>query len=88
MLFHITYLKKNKRGRELVDSGNYVCGIFDDLEKAFDTVNHKILYEKLNYYELCGHVNKLMQSYLATRKQFVSINGFDSNLRECGVQQG
>ena len=53
----------------LVDSGNYVCGIFMDLEKAFDTVNHKILCEKLNYYGLRGNVNKLIQSYLADRKQ-------------------
>ena len=65
---------------ELVDSGNYVCGIFVYLEKAFDTVNHKILCENHNYYGL----------YLGTRKQFVSINGFNSNLRDivCGVPQG
>ena len=59
----------------LVDSGNYVCGIFVDLEKAFDTVNHNILCEKLKYYGLRGIVNKLIQSYLADRKQYVSING-------------
>ena len=73
-----------------MDSGNYVCGIFVDIEKAFDTVNHKMLCEKLNYYGLRGNVNKLIQSYLANRKQFVSLNGFDSNLRDllCGVPQG
>ena len=33
--------------RELIDSGSYVCGVFVDLEKAFDTVciNHKMLFE-------------------------------------------
>ena len=34
------------------DQGNYVCGIFIDLEKAFNTVNHDILCEKLNFYGL------------------------------------
>ena len=76
--------------RELLDTGNYVCGVFVDLEKAFDTVNHKILCEKLNYYGLRGKVNNLIQSYLANRKQYVSLNGFNSEIRclESGVPQG
>ena len=76
--------------RELIDSGSYVCGVFVDLEKTFDTVNHNILCNKLNYYGLCGNVNRLIQSYLADRKQYVSINGFESNLSNisCGVPQG
>ena len=76
--------------KNFLDAGNYVCGIFVDLEKAFDTVNHKILCEKLNYYGLRGNINKLIQCYLANRKQYVSINGFDSSLRDltCGVPQG
>ena len=83
-------LSITERIKELVDSGNYVCGIFIDLEKAFDTVNHDILCEKLKYYGLRGNVNKLIRSYLTNRKQFVSINGFDSSLRNllCGVPQG
>ena len=44
-----------ERIKDLVDSGKYVCGVFVDLEKAFDTVNHKILCEKLNFYELRGN---------------------------------
>ena len=55
--------------RELIDSGSYVCGVFIDLEKAFDTVNQNILCENLNYYGLRGNVNRLIQSYLANRKQ-------------------
>ena len=70
-------LSITERIKELVDVGNYVCGIFIDLEKEFDTVNHRILGEKLNYYGLRGIVNKLFQSYLLYRKQFVSINGFN-----------
>ena len=79
-----------ERIKSLVDTGQYVCGIFIDLEKAFDTVNHNILCEKLNYYGLRGNVNKLFQSYLSNRKQYVSINGFDSEIKDlnCGVPQG
>ena len=79
-----------ERIRTLVDSGLFVCGIFVDLEKALDTVNHKILCEKLNYYGLRGNVNKLFQSYLSDRSQYVSIKGFDSETRKvtCGVPQG
>ena len=73
-----------------IDSGLYVCGIFVDLEKAFDTVNHNILCEKLNHYGLRGNVNKLFQSYLSNRSQYVSIKGYDSETRNisCGVPQG
>ena len=83
-------LSITERIKNLVDQGNYVCGIFVDLEKAFDTVNHKSLCEKLNHYGLRGNINLLIQSYLSNRKQFVSINGFESTLRDivCGVPQG
>ena len=46
-----------ERIKQLMDSGHYVCGVFIDLEKAFDTVNHNILCEKLKYYGLRGNVN-------------------------------
>ena len=67
-----------------------MCGVFVDLEKAFDTVNHTILCKKLNYYGLRGNINSLIGSYLSNRKQFVSINGFDSGIKDlvCGVPQG
>ena len=83
-------LSITERIRTLMDSGHYVCGIFIDLEKAFDTVNHSILCEKLNYYGLRGNVDKLIQSYLSNRWQYVSINDFDSDCRNvsCGVPQG
>ena len=76
--------------RGLLDTGHYVCGIFVGLEKAFNTVNHKILCEKLNDYGLQGNVNNLIQSYLSNRKQYVSLNGFQSEIKNlnCGVPQG
>ena len=76
--------------RKLLDNGDYVCGIFVDLEKAFDTVHHEILCDKIKAYGLRGNINDLLKSYLSDRKQYVSINGFDSVARNvtCGVPQG
>ena len=73
-----------------LDTGHYVGGIFIDLEKAFDTVNHTMLCKKLEYYGIRGIPNSLIKSFLSNRKQYVSINGFESNLKEisCGVPQG
>ena len=58
--------------------------------KRLLTLNHKILCEKMESYGLRGNVNMLMKSYLKDRKQFVSINGFDSETKSitCGVPQG
>ena len=73
-----------------IDSGNYVGGIFIDLQKAFDTVNHEILCEKLYNYGFRGSAQLLIKSFLTNREQFVSINGYDSEKLEikCGVPQG
>ena len=76
--------------KKLLDEGHVVCGIFVDLEKAFDTVHHDILCDKLNAYGLRGKINDLFKSYLSNRKQYVSLNGVDSPLEDitCGVPQG
>ena len=76
--------------RRLIDQGNYVLGIFVDLTKAFDTVDHEILLYKLDNYGIRGHANIFFKSYLSGRKQFTSANGVDSKLSEinCGVPQG
>ena len=61
-----------------------------DLEKAFDTVNHKILIEKLNHYGIKGIPNKWFPSYLSNRTQSVSLNGTFSEKQpvHCRVPQG
>ena len=76
--------------RQALDEGYIGCCIFVDLQKAFDTVDYEILLSKLDYYGIRGISNNWFKSYLSNRKQFVSINGYDSGLAEikCGVPQG
>ena len=76
--------------RQTLDEGSFGCGIFVDLQKAFDTVDHKILLHKLEYYGICGICNDWLKSYLSDRKQFVSINGCNSDLMPVnfGIPQG
>ena len=76
--------------REALDTGHFACGIFIDLQKAFDTVDHIVLISKLDYYGARGIVKNWFASYLHNRKQFVSINGFKSSLKiiKYGVPQG
>jgi len=73
-----------------MDNKNFTIGVFIDLAKAFDTVNHKILLEKLKHYGLRGTTNDWFKSYLENRKQFVVINKTSSNCSTiaCGVPQG
>ena len=76
--------------KESIDKGKYGCGIFIDLHKAFDTVNHGILLKKLEHYGIRGNMLDWFQSYLSDRKQYVDINGKSSELLEitCGVPEG
>ena len=76
--------------RQTLDEGSFGCGIFVDLQKAFDTVDHKILLHKLEFCGICGVCNDWFKSYLSDCKQFVSINGYNSDLKLViyGVPQG
>ena len=64
--------------RKALDNSNFACGIFIDLQRAFDTVDHQISLSKLEHYGIRGIANGWFKSYLSNRQQFVSINGYDS----------
>ena len=76
--------------RKALDYGNIGCGVFIDLQKAFDTVDHQTLLAKLNHYGLRGVPNDWFKSYLSNRNHYVSINGYESGLAalNCGIPQG
>ena len=73
-----------------LDDGKYSAGVFVDLKKAFDTVDHNILLKKLDYYGVRGIANEWFASYLKNRKQFASIGGHVSSteVMQAGVRQG
>lgn len=79
-----------ERIRHCLDKGELACGVFVDLQKAFDTVDHKILLSKLNHYGIRGKANDWFRSYLTGRLQYVSIGEFKSQLKAIlhGVPQG
>ena len=85
-----TLISTTESIKSQIDQGNYVGGVFIDLQKVFDTVNHDIQCEKLAYYGFRGNCQLLIQSFLSNRQQFVSINGFDSSKLDIkyGVPQG
>ena len=66
------------------------CILFLDLKKAFDSVSHKILLSKLEYYGVQGVALQLFKSYLSNRKQATGIDDCLSllDLLEWGVPQG
>ena len=72
------------------EKGNYTGVILLDLQKAFDTVNHQILCQKLTAIGLNPSAVKWFESYLNDRMQSVAINGTVSDLKyvSCGVPQG
>ena len=76
--------------RRALDQNNFAVGVFIDLQKAFDTVEHNILLKRLNHYGIRGIANNLFKSYLTERKQFVEIDGQKSSQINImhGVPQG
>ena len=74
-LIHLTETIK-----EALDQGKkYACGIFADLQKAFDSVDHNILKGKLKHYSVIDGAYSWFESYLKGRKQYVSVNGRFTN---------
>ena len=91
--FHSTYMALMTlmdKITKCLENNEHVIGIFLDFSKAFDTVHHDILLQKLSVYGVRGNALLWFQIYLDNRKQFVSYNEAKSDIKtvKCGVPQG
>lgn len=73
-----------------MDAGNFSLAIFIDLQKAFDSLDHKLLLNKLAHYGIRGVALEWFSSYLSQRKQYVSYENSlsDMELVKWGIPQG
>ncbi len=83
-------LELNDRILQSLDNGELCMGIFIDLSKAFDTLDHQILIEKLRHYGVRGTPLNWFKSYLTNRRQYVEFKGNQSETKFLthGVPQG
>ena len=75
--------------RNYTENRNYGCGVFIDLKKAFDTVNHDISLHKLEHYGIRGTSLDWFTSYLNGLSQYVFCNNTTSEMKliVCSVPQ-
>ena len=90
---HSTYMALLTLMDKLVnalENKEIVVGIFLDFSKAFDTVDHDILLQKLHHYGIRGYAYSWFESYITHRTQFVTYSGAKSKklIIKSGVPQG
>jgi hypothetical protein len=73
-----------------MDQNFFTLGVYLDLSKAFDAVDHGILLKKLHFYGIRGIAFNWLKNYLLNRRQYVCYNGVNSMIGKinCGVPQG
>ena len=73
-----------------IDGKKFAIGVYLDIKKAYDTLNHSALIYKLDKYGMRGLVSNWLESYLANRQQFVSMENQKSKCSNitCGLPQG
>ena len=83
-------LEFTKMIEDAFEKNEYAVGVFCDLSKAFDTLNHNILLSKLEHYGIRDITGQWFTSYLSNRQQFVDWNGCKTKTAklETGVPQG
>ena len=79
-----------EKENQALDSSKALVGIFLELKKVFNTVDHKILVDKLFKYGIRGNIFNWFKSYLSNRKQYVNWQGRNIEIEtvSCGVPQG
>ena len=79
-----------KEVKQSFENGEYTLGVFVDLSKAFDTVDHEILLKKLHLYGVRGSFHSLLTNYLEKRKQYINEGNSSKQFLpiSCGVPQG
>ena len=72
-----------------IDNREITVGVFIDLSKGFDTVDHNMLLEKLHHYGIRDLALNWFRSYLSNRQQYVEFNSLCSSRQQirCGVPQ-
>ena len=71
-----------EKGKNVVDKGKYSEALLTDLSKAFNCVSHELLIAKLHAYGFDLTANKLIQSYLSNRRQWITITPTYSSCEE------
>ena len=73
-----------------IDNKMSTIGVFIDLKKAFDTINHSILIDKLEHYGVRCTAKKWIMNYLSGRQQYVQIDNVHSGCKKVihGIPQG
>ena len=69
-----------------IDNRKYTAMIFTDLKKEFDTVDHQILLDKMQFYGITGRSRKCFSSYLDNRKQYCRVNGTTSSIENVDIR--
>uniref|UniRef100_A0A8C6MEW6 Reverse transcriptase domain-containing protein n=1 Tax=Nothobranchius furzeri TaxID=105023 RepID=A0A8C6MEW6_NOTFU len=86
----LALLELNEELSSAIEKKQYTVGLFIDLKKAFDTIDHSILLSKLRDYGIRGIAHDWLSSYLTNRNQFVQLDDEISDSLEIthGVPQG
>ena len=71
---------------DAIELNKFTALLLMDQRKAFDTVSHQILLQKLLHYGIRGPAYCLIESYLSNRQQFVSINNSASSLKSISIE--
>ena len=73
-----------------IDNKMSTIGVFIDIKRSFDTINHNILIDKLEHYGVRGTANKWIMNYLNGRQRYVQIDNVHSGFKKVihGIPHG